>query len=142
MVLDAAGSARVHPPGFAAACGRPFSSCRPTAARRIASSSTPRHGACSIRSRTAQKEDDVKIARTIYDRYFITSVGDDAANWLAEDYFEQGQFADAARCWKSIFDFHPDTNLPEAKLLVKRAVACFRGGLDDEFRSVRQQLAQ
>jgi outer membrane protein assembly factor BamB len=92
--------------------------------------------------RTAQKEEDAKIARTIYDRYFITSVGDDAADWLAEDYFERGQFADAARCWKSIFDFHPNTNLPEAKILVKRAVALYRGGLEDEFRSVRQQLAR
>jgi outer membrane protein assembly factor BamB len=91
---------------------------------------------------TAQKEDDVKIARTIYDRYFITSVGDDAADRLADDYFERGQFADAARCWKSIFDFHPDTNLPEAKILLKRAVALHRGGLDAEFRGVRQQLQQ
>jgi outer membrane protein assembly factor BamB len=92
--------------------------------------------------RTAQKEEDAKIARTIYDRYFITSVGDDAADWLAEDYFERGQFADAARCWKSIFDFHPNTNLPEAKLLVKRAVALYRAGLEDEFRTVQQQLAR
>ena len=92
--------------------------------------------------RTAPKEDDVKIARTIYDRYFITSVGDDAADRLAEDYFEQGQFADAARCWKSILDFHPDTNLSEARILVKRAVALYRGGLDAEFRNVCQQLQQ
>ncbi len=91
---------------------------------------------------TAGKEDDVKIARTIYDRYFITSVGDDAADRLAEDYFERGQFADAARCWKSIFDYHPDTNLNEAKILVKRAIALFRGGLDAEYKSVRQQLEQ
>jgi outer membrane protein assembly factor BamB len=92
--------------------------------------------------RTAAKEDDVKIARTIYDRYFITSVGDDAADRLAEDYFEHGQFAEAAACWKSIFDYHPDTNLPEAKILFKRAVALYRAGLHAEFRLLRQQLQQ
>ena len=91
---------------------------------------------------TASKEDDVKIARTIYDRYFITSVGDDAADRLADDYFEHGQFAEAARCWKSIFDYHPDTNLPEPRILVKRAIALFRGGLNAEYHSVRQQLEQ
>ena len=92
--------------------------------------------------RTATKEDDVKIARTIYDRYFITSVGDDAADRLAEDYFEHGQFAEAAACWKSIFEFHPDTNLSEPKILLKRAVALYRAGLDGEFRIARQQLQQ
>lgn len=91
---------------------------------------------------TAQKEDDVKIARTIYDRYFLTSVGDDAADRLAEDFFERGQFAEAARCWKSIFEYHPDTNLPEATILVKRAIALFRGGTEGEYRGVRQQLQQ
>lgn len=91
---------------------------------------------------TTSKEDDVKIARSIYDRYFITSVGDDAADRLAEDYFEHGQFAEAARCWKSIFDYHPDTNLSEAKILVKRAIALFRAGHGGEYRSVRQQLEQ
>jgi outer membrane protein assembly factor BamB len=92
--------------------------------------------------RTATKEDDVKIARTIYDRYFITSVGDDAADRLAEDYFEHGQFVEAAACWKSIFEFHPDTNLSEPKILLKRAVALYRAGLDGEFRIARQQLQQ
>ena len=91
---------------------------------------------------SATKEQDVKIARTIYDRYFITSVGDAAADWLAQDYFERGQFADAARCWKSIFDYHPDSNLAEAKILVKRAIALYRAGLAGEFHSVQQQLAR
>ena len=91
---------------------------------------------------TATREEDVKIARTIYDRYFITSVGDDAADRLADDYFERGQFDEAAKYWKSIFDFHPDTNLSEPRLLVKRAIALYRGGQDAEFRAVRQQLEQ
>jgi len=91
---------------------------------------------------TARKEDDITIARTIYDRYFITSVGDDAADRLAEDHFERGQFADAARLWKSIFEFHPDSNLAEPKILVKRAIALFRSGSLAEFRSVREQLTQ
>jgi outer membrane protein assembly factor BamB len=91
---------------------------------------------------TARKDDDVAIARTIYDRYFITSVGDDAADWLADDCFERGQFADAARLWKSIFEFHPDSNLAEPKILVKRAIALFRSGSLSEFRSVREQLTQ
>jgi outer membrane protein assembly factor BamB len=91
-------------------------------------------------ARTAQKEEDIKIARSVYDRYFITSVGDDAADRLADDCFERGQFAEAAHYWKSILDFHADTNLPEAKLQVKRATALFRAGLHEEFAAVRQQL--
>jgi len=90
--------------------------------------------------RKAQKEEDVKIAKAVYDRYFITSVGDDAADRLADDYFQRGQFGEAARCWKSIFEYHPDTNLPEAKILVKRAIALYRAGAEDEFRTVRGQL--
>jgi outer membrane protein assembly factor BamB len=90
--------------------------------------------------RTAEKEEDAKIAHTIDDRYFITSVGDDAADRVADDEFEKGEFAQAARHWKSIFDFHPDTNLSEPKLLLKRGIALFRAGLNDEFQNVRGQV--
>jgi hypothetical protein len=38
-------------------------------------------------------------AEQLFDRYFLTSVGDNAADLLAEMYFEQGRFDDAAGCW-------------------------------------------
>ena len=91
-------------------------------------------------ARKAEKEHDVRIAHDVYDRYFITSVGDDAADLLGDHYFQRGQFAEAARCWQSILDFHPDTNLSEPRILVKRAIALFRAGQIDDYHSVRAQL--
>ncbi|MCG8511892.1 MAG: hypothetical protein MI741_21970, partial [Rhodospirillales bacterium] len=64
----------------------------------------------------------------VLDQYFISSVGDNAANWLGDAAFEQGQFRQAAERWASILKYHPASEIPEAQLQVKRALALARAG--------------
>ncbi len=72
--------------------------------------------------------DEVQLLKKIVDRYFITSVGDRAADRLGDVLFESGDFANAERCWRLIIDNYPDTSLPVVLLQTKRAIALARGG--------------
>lgn len=64
-----------------------------------------------------------QTARSIYDQYFMTSYGDDAANLLGDLAFERGDFTEAALQWRSIIDFHGDSNIPLSRLVSKCATA-------------------
>lgn len=81
-------------------------------------------------------------ARAIYDQYFITSFGDDAANLLGDVAFERGEFAEAISRWKSILDFHTDSNIPLPRILVKTAAAYVAAGRTKEANSLFSQLKQ
>jgi len=81
-------------------------------------------------------------ARELFDLYFISSVGDEAADWLGDAYFERGQFGIAARTYQAILDHHASTGLDEVKLRVKRAVALHRGGYRDAFNDTRAATRQ
>lgn len=81
-------------------------------------------------------------ARAIYDQYFITSFGDDAANLLGDVAFERGEFAEAITRWKSILDYHTDTNIPLPRILVKTAAAYVASGRAREASSLFSQLKQ
>ncbi len=83
-----------------------------------------------------------KTAEILYDQYFITSYGDDVANQLGEVAFEKGQFVEAAGRWKSIVDFHADTNLPIPLLLAKSAAAYVGAGRTIEAQGILAQLRQ
>jgi outer membrane protein assembly factor BamB len=84
----------------------------------------------------------LKVVEELYDQYFLTSVGDNAADLLGDARFEQGQFDEAARCWTAILDHHPNTDLSEARLQVKRALALALSGRQSEFEALRRQVSQ
>ncbi|MFI5379067.1 MAG: PQQ-binding-like beta-propeller repeat protein [Tepidisphaerales bacterium] len=80
-----------------------------------------------------QAVDEVTELRKIVDRYFITSVGDQAADILGDLYFERGDFVAAARTWESILANYPESGISKLKLHVKKAVALARAGKMDGF---------
>ncbi len=81
-------------------------------------------------------------AEVIFDQYFITSYGDDAANLLGDIAFEKGDFIDAASRWRSIVDYHADTNIPLPRLMVKSATAYIAAGRVGEAEALLAQLQQ
>ncbi|MGP0068105.1 MAG: PQQ-binding-like beta-propeller repeat protein, partial [Isosphaeraceae bacterium] len=83
---------------------------------------------------------ELKNLERIYSAYFITSVGDNAADRLGDLYFEAGRFDRAADCWLAILRERPDTDLSPALITVKAAVALFRAGRQSEFEQVRAEL--
>ena len=89
--------------------------------------------------------DEVATLREIYDKYFITSVGDRAADRLADALFESGDFAAAAAAWGAVLKDFPDTALPKLRLHVKRGAALARAGqweqFDESLRVVRTEFA-
>jgi outer membrane protein assembly factor BamB len=78
----------------------------------------------------------------IFDRYFVTRVGDDAADRLGDLHFERGRFGEARRCWEAILHHYPDTDRDTRKLEVKRAVALLRLGHLSEFDQTARVLTQ
>ncbi len=77
----------------------------------------------------------------LYSSYFLTSVGDDAADRLGDLYFEQGDFDRAADCWLAILRERPDSEIPPAVLTVKAALALSRAGRRSELESLRSETA-
>ena len=59
----------------------------------------------------AEGASELKNLERIYSAYFITSVGDNAADRLGDLYFELGRFDRAADCWLSVLRERPDTDL-------------------------------
>ncbi len=84
---------------------------------------------------------ELKNLERVYSAYFITSVGDNAADRLGDLYFEQGQFDRAADCWNAVLRQRPDTDLSLALLSVKAAVALSRAGRRAEFEQLRRELS-
>jgi outer membrane protein assembly factor BamB len=84
---------------------------------------------------------ELKNLERIYSAYFITSVGDNAADRLGDLYFELGRFDRAADCWLAVMRERPDSDLPAAMLAVKAALAMARSGRWSEFEQIRSDLA-
>jgi outer membrane protein assembly factor BamB len=76
----------------------------------------------------------------LYSSYFLTSVGDDAADRLGDLYFEKGQYDRAADCWLSILRERPDSELSPVSLTVKAALALARAGRRSELDALRPDL--
>src|SRR5262249_37529757 len=89
----------------------------------------------------AEGANELKNLERVYSAYFITSVGDNAADRLGDLYFEQGRFDRAADCWLAVLRERPDTDLSPALLAVKAAVALDRAGRRSEFEQIRSELA-
>ncbi|MEM9415232.1 MAG: PQQ-binding-like beta-propeller repeat protein [Planctomycetota bacterium] len=86
-------------------------------------------------------EDQLRDAQAIYELFFMTSVGDEAADLLGDLYFERGQFASAQACWEAIIEHHPGSSLPEVDLQYKRVLALHRAGRAQEAHALAQQVA-
>jgi outer membrane protein assembly factor BamB len=76
----------------------------------------------------AAQPDEVPALRSVVGRYFITSVGDKAADRLGDALFERGDFPAAERSWRLIVDSFPDTSLSIPQVQVKRVIALTRAG--------------
>src|SRR5205823_14661730 len=75
--------------------------------------------------------EDLAALRKIVDQYFITSMGDQAADRLADALFESGDFGGAILLWNSILDSYPDSDLPALRIQIKRGTALARAGQFD-----------
>ena len=81
-------------------------------------------------------------AEQIYDLYFLTSYGDDAANILGDIAFEKGEFAEAVSRWRAIIDYHSDTDIPLPRVMSKAATALVAAGRIADAESLLAQLKQ
>jgi outer membrane protein assembly factor BamB len=90
----------------------------------------------------AEGANELKILERLYSAYFISSVGDNAADRLGDLYFEMGRFDRAADCWLAILRELPDTDLSPAQIGVKAAVALARAGRRSELDQVRAELSE
>lgn len=88
----------------------------------------------------AQGKDELDKLRKLFADYFITSVGDTAADRLGDIYFEQGEMDKAAECWQAVLRWQPETALPRVRLLVKTAIARARSGHWDEFAELEREV--
>ena len=84
--------------------------------------------------------DELVALHKLVDRYFLTSVGDLAADRLGDALFEQGDFASAEAQWRMIVEKYPDSHLSLAKLQCKHCVAFSLLGRRDEIESLASQI--
>src|SRR4051812_29636789 len=89
---------------------------------------------------TSGAADDVPALREIFQLYFVTSIGDKAADRLGDGCFEAGDFLAADAAWKAILDHYPDTSLSKTRLRVKRCAALSRAARWDAFDEVAASL--
>lgn len=74
--------------------------------------------------------DRIAALQTIRRQYFPSSVGDDATNLLGDAAFRERSFGVAASLYGEVLDFHPDSEIDEAKLHYKRGLALHLAGDD------------
>lgn len=86
--------------------------------------------------------DEITNLSKIVNRYFITGIGDQAADRLGDALFESGDFSNARRCWEMILDNFPDSSLSPVQLQTKRAIALARAGDWEQFEVVRSLLQE
>ena len=77
----------------------------------------------------------------LYSAYFLTSVGDNAADRLGDLYFEKGEYDQAANCWLAILRERTDSELTPALLTVKAALALARAGRRSELDAIGAEMA-
>lgn len=78
----------------------------------------------------------------LYSAYFLTSVGDNAADRLGDLYFEQGRFDRAAECWLAVYRERTDSELPPALIAVKAGLALAKTGRLADCKAIRAELAE
>lgn len=92
------------------------------------------------RATAATAGEDLAALREIFQAFFITSIGDEAADRLGDACFEAGDFLAADAAWKAVLDHYPDTNLSKTRLRLKRCAALSRAARWDAFDEVAASL--
>ncbi len=90
----------------------------------------------------AQGKDELASLTKIVNDYFITSIGDVAADRLGDLEFERGDIEQAAERWQSVLQYHPESALKRAQLLVKSGIALARAKRYGELREVIRELRE
>ena len=83
---------------------------------------------------------EIPALNKLVNRYFITSIGDQAADQLGDALFEAGDFSNAQHCWQLIVDSFPDSSISVPLLQTKRAMAMARYGQWEQFEELRAIL--
>ena len=78
----------------------------------------------------------------LYSAYFLTTIGDNAADRLGDLYFEKARFDRAADCWLAVLRDRTDSDLAPALLAVKAAVALAKAGRRNEFQAIRSEILE
>jgi len=86
--------------------------------------------------------EQLKTAEKVYQEFFLTSVGDNAADFLGDAAFERGDFENADRFWRNVLEKHPDSDVSEARLLFKRGLALAQLGQATALATVVRSLEQ
>jgi outer membrane protein assembly factor BamB len=86
--------------------------------------------------------DELKGLQRIASQYFLTSVGDLAADRLGDVLFEKGDFGAAEAAWHGVVRDYPDGHVPLAKVQVKRCVALSRLNRRDDLTLVAEQVKE
>ena len=86
--------------------------------------------------------DELQTLRKLVERYFLTSVGDLAADRLGDALFEQGDFSGAERLWRLVVEKYPDSHLSLAKLQLKRCAALSELGRRDAVSAIVAQVRE
>ena len=91
---------------------------------------------------TAGDADNVALLKKLVNQFFITSVGDKAADHLGDALFEAGDYIGAAQAWEQVLRFYPETSVAPLRLKMKQATALARAGRWDAFRQVSASIRE
>ena len=89
----------------------------------------------------AEGEKEQANLEKLYSAYFLTTVGDEAADRLGDLYFERGYYDRAAACWMSVLRDRPDSKVAPALMASKAAVSYARAGQIRQARELLDEIA-
>ncbi len=86
--------------------------------------------------------DTLAQLKSAVDQFFVTEVGDKAADHLGDALFESGDFTGAARVWEQVVRYAPGTSLSTLRLQLKQATALWRAGRTDQFKTLTASIRE
>ena len=91
---------------------------------------------------TAGDADNITLLKKLVSQFFITSVGDKAADHLGDALFEAGDYIGAAQAWEQVLNFYPETSIAPLRLKMKQATALARAGRWEAFGQVSASIRE